>query len=163
MSGGRTGSGPRQDDSAMFKINRSYAAPDEFRTMQAAAQRRTDMAWFKSAPGHLSEHGGEEKRIRIAHQRDGSRRVGTELLFETVRRLHAGESAAQDNDPFYHRLSLRRRYGLWAEHAFSDVAQSLGEEAKRRAVQHPADKSWKTFSHQLQAPLRHMTGKQRER
>src|SRR5260370_10341893 len=109
--------------------------------MEGGGQRGADGAWFEGAPGHLSEDGGEEKRVRVAHQRDGSRRVGTELLFQTLRRLHAGESAAQDNDPLYHRLSQRRRYGRWAAHALSAVSQSLCEEATRRAVRHPADTS----------------------
>src|SRR5271155_1642522 len=126
---------------ALLDVNRPGGPANEFRPMRAATQWCAYMAGFEAAPRHFREHRSKKKSVCVAHQGDEDRAVRTESLFQTLRRPHAAESAAQDHDPFCYRRRLQSGFRLRAEHMLCDITEALGDEAERGAVQHPANQS----------------------
>src|SRR3984885_9379553 len=152
-----------QNHPALLDVNRFGGSANEFRPMQTAAQRCAYMAGFEAAPRHFREHRSKKKSVCVAHQGDEDRAVRTESFFQTLRRPHAAESAAQNHDPFCYRRHLEPGFWFRAEHMLCDITEALGDEAERGTVQHPANQSWKMCSHLLRTPLRHPPGNQWER
>src|ERR1700689_4834966 len=141
-----------QNHPALLDVNRLGGSANEFRPMQTAAQWCAYMAGFEAAPRHFREHRSKKKSVRVAHQGDEDRAVRAESFFQTLCRLHAAESSAQDYDPFCYRRHLQLGFWLRTENVLRDIAEALGDEAERGAVQYPANQSWKVCSHLLCTP-----------
>ena len=119
------------------------------------------MAGFEAASGDFGEHGGEKKRIRVAHQNDRDGAVTLELLLQALRGTHSGETATEYHDPFLFLLRGRFHLLLWTEDSLSAVGQSLDDQTQRSAIQHLPDERGKIRAHMFGAPLRHLSGKER--
>src|ERR1700721_2001868 len=152
-----------QNPPAPLDNNRPDGSANEFRPMQAATQWCAYMAGFEAAPRHFREHRSKKKSVCVAHQGNEDRAVRTEPFFQALGRSHAAESSAQDHDPFCYRRHLQSGFWLRAEHMLCDITETLGDEAERGTVQHPANQSWKMCSHLFCVPLRLLPGNQGER
>ncbi len=146
-----------------LEVHIDGAAPDKFRLMQAATQRRADVARLETATGHFGEHRGKKKRVRFAHQCDGDRPILAELLFQTGGGSHAGEAASKDNDPRSLTRLCRERLGFRTEDMAGEVVQTLREDTERRAIHDPADHRGEMRAHLLGSPLGHLPGERRKR
>src|SRR5215469_565625 len=151
-----------QNHASPLEVNLHSTSANELRPMQTAAQRSTDVAGFEAAPGHFGKHRGKKKRVRVADQGDSDRGVCAELFLQTLCCSHAAKSSAQNEDPLLCRRDLQSGYGFWAKQTLGNVTQTLGDQAKRGAVEHPPDQSWEMRSHLFCGPLWHLAGNQRK-
>ena len=119
----RTGRTWRQAYAVRRKIYSGDPCTDEPCAVQAAAQRRGDVAGLKAAARDLGEHRSEEERVCLADQRDGRRTA--KLFLEILSHPHTGESPAQYGDPLLLTLGGWRGDGLGTDHPFASAIQCL--------------------------------------
>src|SRR5215469_13309664 len=118
-------------DAALGELHFGDAAANDLRAAEAAAKRRADVARLQAAAGDLGQHRCEEQRIGVADQGERYGAVWPENLFEILRRGHAGETSAQDQDAFRWQRLGQGRLGFGAEPGERKVAERLADQAER--------------------------------
>jgi hypothetical protein len=120
------------------------------------------VAWLQTGARNLGQHRREEKRIRVAHKRDGYGRVFAKLFFQTGGRSHAGKASPENDNPFPGARIRRHNVCLWTKSRSCKITKALGQATQRASIQNPTDQSREVIAHLFGAPLGHLTREQRK-
>ena len=77
----------------LFEVHLTHHTSNEFSAVQRAPQWSADVTGLQAASRYFREHGSKKKGVRRVDEGDSGRKVRSQLLLKTLRRVHSRESA----------------------------------------------------------------------